>query len=111
MLTIQTSVNLIVDAFAVHKVVEHLITSFGLVRGHHMTCTFHCYHCEVAIVGLVETTVLVFHCPRTPTSSFYSMQGLNILFSVRVRDLVIVVSAVDPYSYASVGEDLSVLVE
>lgn len=60
--------DLVVDALAVDEVVEELVCSFGLVLRYHVTRSFNSDYCEVLVVGLVKTCVLVLDVPGTPLS-------------------------------------------
>lgn len=103
--------DLVVDALAVDEVVEELVYSFGLVLRHHVTRSFNSNHCKVLVVGLVKTCVLVLYVPGTPLSGLRTVQFLHVLFGVGKRHNVVKISAIEPHSYGSVGEDAHVFVD
>lgn len=106
---LQWSEYLVVDSFVVDEVVEQLETMSRLVLGHHVSRSLHCYHRQI-IIHLVKTTMLIFDIPWTPSSSFFPIKFVNIFFSIRVRDHIIKISTIKPYSNPLIYKNSAILI-
>ena len=105
-----TSIDLIVNRFVVHKIIEQLIASLWLGLGNHMSCSLHCYRCDFLWISLIETSVLTIDHPWSPPPFLFKLQFVQIFFSIGKRYYIIPISTKEPSSNTSIRIDHVVLI-